>query len=987
MCKSESKSVGDSPPSTNYGSLPTQDPPGNPLELSQRQAPRKSFVDVHGCPTAQRKKLAVFLGGLAVVAGLVVAEGVWDSSKDEGTSAVESTVPPLSTASPSDLGLKSVARDEWNVPGKVWGQRLLGKGKGEKKKPLPTNSWYQNLLTQNSGKGSTEANQVYTVPYILDTVGPITGLRMHWPIMRAGMTNMQMVYDAVNGLTVGTDDKSVGRQYYVDEEVDTPSPLGVSLKWNNKGDGSMTTYIVRGMPYSTIKYEGGINPAISSGNGIKDALIDDGKAKLKCGEIGKDKSYSEDSAPVDVEGEIQLHFDNSDFTWIIFLSRPAKVQCAVAPEMGPGIIPETMFQMRIVNDSPEEPLYVRSAMLNQCTTGHSNIKGHCRVRAKWDDQEGYETLLREGAKIFAKNPSLVIDYSDADEDDVASVVFDWDAQTVDGGSAAAVTGGTEQLRSTKESSEAAELLSFALPHHQSILEPIDGVSSNSVTKHCIHTFHGSTCLVKGSKWSLSEDLGEHQSFFASRAPDADAIPKLAAAVVKDIKIRPSDNLSRAAADTYFSGKILARIGRVILIASELRELAWGDNGGEVKATTAREEESDERRTAAAEAVQGVALPSDEDIAASVSALKKAVQVWIDGKAEAEYVYDESWGGLVNCGCDYKGKGEHGKCANKFPDCPALTDVNLDFGNGFYMDHHFHYGYHIYAAAVVAKYDPEWGREFFDRVLLYVRDIANPSPADESFPIFRHKDWYLGSSWASGLISAGIPTPSHGRNQESSSEAIAAYEAIALFGDVMMDAFDEGGDSSQKENAKHVRDVGRLLTLMEVHAANRYWHVWNSTSHVNTYPPEYKEAVVGMMHETMASFQTWFAPEDFVSYGIQLLPFTPVSERRDDPEWASILYPAYKKSCFNEEDFCVDNGWTVVLSGLRATIGERKEALEDALSIPEDVFSSDGACGHSLSNTLWYIATRPNIVKSKESADQSKKEGSVPSAVAEAVGNS
>jgi hypothetical protein len=46
----------------------------------------------------------------------------------------------------------------------------------------------------------------------------------------------------------------------------------------------------------------------------------------------------------------------------------------------------------------------------------------------------------------------------------------------------------------------------------------------------------------------------------------------------------------------------------------------------------------------------------------------------------------------------------------------------NFGAGFYNDHHFHFGYHIYAAAVAAKYDNIWGRKFHERILLLVRDI-------------------------------------------------------------------------------------------------------------------------------------------------------------------------------------------------------------------------------------------------------------------------
>lgn len=118
---------------------------------------------------------------------------------------------------------------------------------------------------------------------------------------------------------------------------------------------------------------------------------------------------------------------------------------------------------------------------------------------------------------------------------------------------------------------------------------------------------------------------------------------------------------------------------------------------------------------------------------------------------------------------------------------------------------------------------------------------------------------------------------HGREQESSSEAIAAFEAIALFGDVMMQAFAK--DEEKVQSARLVRNVGELLTAMEVSAANRFWHVWGSKSdeegemaissslaktnaasddampqHINTYPKKYTRPVVGMMHETMASFQ-------------------------------------------------------------------------------------------------------------------------------------
>jgi endo-1,3(4)-beta-glucanase len=282
-------------------------------------------------------------------------------------------------------------------------------------------------------------------------------------------------------------------------------------------------------------------------------------------------------------------------------------------------------------------------------------------------------------------------------------------------------------------------------------------------------------------------------------------------------------------------------------------------------------------------------------------------------------------------------------------------------SGYYNDHHFHYGYHIYAAAVVAKYDPEWGREYFDRVMLFVRDIATPSPNDKFFTQFRQKDFYLGSSWASGIISA--ENSPHGRNEESSSEAIAAYEGVALYGQVMMDIFGKSskkGDSNKQLVAKDVRDIGQFLTVTEVRAANRYWHVWNSPTHKSTYPSEYKEHAVGMLYETMASFQTWFSPAAFVSYGIQLLPLTPVAEIRDDPEWAAELYPMYKKSCSAQQKFCTNQGWSILELSLLATAGKPDEALKAVSMIPKDVFASQGACGNSLTNTIWFMSTRKPV---------------------------
>ena len=136
----------------------------------------------------------------------------------------------------------------------------------------------------------------------------------------------------------------------------------------------------------------------------------------------------------------------------------------------------------------------------------------------------------------------------------------------------------------------------------------------------------------------------------------------------------SSNVLRAAADTYFSGKILSKIGRIIEINKELQNLKDGENNNYSDAdysTLIEEAES---------AVQDVNLPSNEEVDSLLDDLQQAVEVWLHpggtqkGGGEAEFLYDTSWGGFINCGCTYsfkKGHESEGTCNNTFPVCRFL----------------------------------------------------------------------------------------------------------------------------------------------------------------------------------------------------------------------------------------------------------------------------------------------------------------------------
>ena len=111
-------------------------------------------------------------------------------------------------------------------------------------------------------------------------------------------------------------------------------------------------------------------------------------------------------------------------------------------------------------------------------------------------------------------------------------------------------------------------------------------------------------------------------------------------------------------------------------------------------------------------------------------------MWLHHKSGNVLMFDTSWGGMISCGCQYDDC--QGQCAPRCtnagpPDaCPAVNDVGMDFGNAWYNDHHFHYGYYIYAYAVLAAFDPKWGAKNLEHILVMVRDIANPSKDDHYF---------------------------------------------------------------------------------------------------------------------------------------------------------------------------------------------------------------------------------------------------------------
>lgn len=185
---------------------------------------------------------------------------------------------------------------------------------------------------------------------------------------------------------------------------------------------------------------------------------------------------------------------------------------------------------------------------------------------------------------------------------------------------------------------------------------------------------------------------------------------------------------------------------------------------------------------------------------------------------------------------------------------GIVGVTPAFGSESFNDHHFHYGYFLYAAAVLAQYDTGFKAQYGDQVNLLVADIAN-GVTDANFLKDRMYDPYFGHSWASG------DSPfADGNNQESSSEAINAWVGMGLWAK-------EVGDTTMPARA------GWLLSG-ETAGAGAYWLNFDSKSY--PYNAGYGKQIVSLNWGAKRDYATFFSASPKAILGIQLIPMSPTA---------------------------------------------------------------------------------------------------------------
>lgn len=270
------------------------------------------------------------------------------------------------------------------------------------------------------------------------------------------------------------------------------------------------------------------------------------------------------------------------------------------------------------------------------------------------------------------------------------------------------------------------VLHFALPHHQ---DSFDDATKNIATGIYLQsTTMGKMRAYRSNKWTMTETLPTSISFLPAgiQVPgfSADTISAIQTAAQADIgtNVSAETNLN----SQYFAGKAMAKFAEICLVANDV-------------------------------------LKDQALVAMGLTKLKAAFSMFINNQQQAPLCYENTWKGLVSTA--------------------GFSDSGADFGNTYYNDHHYHYGYFIYAAALLGHIDPSWLTPTnVDYVNSLVRDVANPSSQDPYFPVFRSFDWFVGHSWSKGLFASG-----DGKDEESSSEDYNFSYGMKLWGIVTQNA--------------------------------------------------------------------------------------------------------------------------------------------------------------------------------------------------------
>ncbi|KAG2445657.1 hypothetical protein HXX76_000266 [Chlamydomonas incerta] len=449
-----------------------------------------------------------------------------------------------------------------------------------------------------------------------------------------------------------------------------------------------------------------------------------------------------------------------------------------------------------------------------------------------------------------------------------------------------------------------QLMMMTMTHHRThLLYPaVPGAGSSRVR---MDDMRGELVSVLGDEWFLGYDLAAVSAVgWGARNTIVDTTRRQS--IVSALLTDASSWAGLVARDdSYYGASDMAAIGRMAIIADEMAALEPA---------------------------------SASSLAAAAASMRTKLKAALDARLNAagtgnnaSLVYDTTWGGLIV----YK---------------DARYSLEHNFGNRVYNDHHYHYGYYLMAAALLGKADPAWLTANLPALTTVIRDFANPSKTDPFFPMARMMDWWEGHSWAGGMQVFG-----DGKNQESTSESVNGYYAVALMGRALAAAGVAG--------AADLTRWGQLLMAVEVSGAQHYWQVTDAaTAFPVVYPKPFRDSkVVGILWNSKVDYATWFGSVPIYIHAIQYIPFTPASEVLLRRDWMVESYPV---ASYNLTNLDVTACWRQFGDAALAMLNSTGTATAWSRTLNLPYTASDGTdnffgawASHPKSILLYWIASR------------------------------
>jgi endoglucanase Acf2 len=728
-------------------------------------------------------------------------------------------------------------------------------------------------------------------------------------------TDLDLVFSIPTSMALDPSYK-IERKIIVDHKPNQPTTdqLSFTTQWDVVKSGqetaSMTAPIVRGAPYMTMIYKN--MPVTFSGRNLW-AIAAEGGAAESLPDKPLDKPHSVTGSTfrlvtTSVDNDLcsQKGFKDANGTpicspilynvYVLYASKPLTLTFK-GTTTGDAPPPRLLFHQlsdpqpfngvvrmayagSLVNGGPMlRPEEVAKAILDGTTTlpGLAEVKKH-------------EAVLNSYANVYPVAGEVVYQQSGYSK---AEVTFNWKTEKFEqelyrDGKKEGYNPNTKLLMTAFEATQLQNLKndkSVEIIHtlrFDTLRGPMVGVVGHHWVQNISLPFAGSEQALWYGDKTLKNINPEYIKLLKySLASDM-------ALIDKDPKVFPN-TLSPAdvANDSYAFGKKIARLARLALIAEEL-----GENANAKKI---------------AEQIEGF--------------MDKWFQTTVPGndpygKEQGYFKYDNKFGGILTA-----------RAATTPSSCEKdQCGYQADFYNGMYTDHHFHYGYFLYAAAVVAKFDPKWVSTHKQQIDLLARDIANPSEQDKYFPEMRMFDAFEGHGFANGLGPGAS-----GRNQESSSESVNAWYSLALWGDVTKNP--------------EMKALGLIMAAQEIQAAQAWTQIIPDKSIYKDYGAKAEatlnnksgkdiymkdDGATGINWSLKVDYSTFFGNKSALVLGIHMLPYTPITPDLIPKAWVDANQTIIKDALgkLSQQIDLYKNPDSIIAAYPSEMLTPKEEATED-----------------------------------------------------------